>query len=132
MFLTKTVKAGTLLYALLMLAIFSLLVQFYLQTQLAVAHGNLARQEEAKAYLMADWVYDEWKKERAKTTKPHQSSGDKKEEASPATTPTLSGTVTFTQGKARYQKTGTTLSVLVQLDSGKDYSYSFSIASENK
>ena len=62
MIFRKNLRAGTLLYALLMLGIFSLLVQFYLQSQLAAGHAWQAKKLEGQAYFMAQMARDEYLK----------------------------------------------------------------------
>ncbi len=52
----KTVRAGILLYALLMLALFSLLLQFYLNRQVALAQTNQANSHSLTAYAMAQYT----------------------------------------------------------------------------
>lgn len=59
MLLKKKVKAGILLYALLMLAVFSLLLQFYLHRQEAESQLNHVTKQEATAYIMAQMVLDQ-------------------------------------------------------------------------
>ncbi|HFI0036872.1 TPA: competence type IV pilus minor pilin ComGG [Streptococcus suis] len=59
MLLKKKVKAGILLYALLMLAVFSLLLQFYLHRQEAESQLNHVAKQEATAYIMAQMVLDQ-------------------------------------------------------------------------
>ncbi|HEM3695792.1 TPA: competence protein ComGG [Streptococcus suis] len=58
MLLKKKVKAGILLYALLMLAVFSLLLQFYLHRQEAESRLVQVARQEATAYIMAQMVLD--------------------------------------------------------------------------
>ncbi|HFI0106985.1 TPA: competence type IV pilus minor pilin ComGG [Streptococcus suis] len=58
MLLKKRVKAGILLYALLMLAVFSLLLQFYLHRQEAESRLVQVARQEATAYIMAQMVLD--------------------------------------------------------------------------
>ncbi|WP_306345024.1 competence type IV pilus minor pilin ComGG [Streptococcus sciuri] len=53
MILKRKVKAGVLLYALLMAAIFTLLLQFYLGRVRANKIQQLAQEEASKAYLIA-------------------------------------------------------------------------------
>lgn len=53
MILRRKVKAGVLLYALLMAAIFTLLLQFYLGRVKASRIQQLAQEEASKAYLIA-------------------------------------------------------------------------------
>ncbi len=58
MLLKKKVKAGILLYALLMLAVFSLLLQFYLHRQEAESRLVQVARQETTAYIMAQMVLD--------------------------------------------------------------------------
>lgn len=66
MLLKKRVKAGILLYALLMLAVFSLLLQFYLTYQRAEAHLLVANRQTTQAYLMAHMTKSQVEEEVAK------------------------------------------------------------------
>lgn len=59
MLLKKKVKAGILLYALLMLAVFSLLLQFYLHRQEAESQIAQVAKHEATAYIMAQMVLEQ-------------------------------------------------------------------------
>ncbi|MGO0105983.1 competence type IV pilus minor pilin ComGG [Streptococcus suis] len=59
MLLKKKVKAGILLYALLMLAVFSLLLQFYLHRQEAESRLVQVARQEATAYIMAQMVLEQ-------------------------------------------------------------------------
>ncbi|HFI0345725.1 TPA: competence type IV pilus minor pilin ComGG [Streptococcus suis] len=59
MLLKKRVKAGILLYALLMLAVFSLLLQFYLHRQESESRLVQVARQEATAYIMAQMVLDQ-------------------------------------------------------------------------
>ncbi|HFI2431700.1 TPA: competence type IV pilus minor pilin ComGG [Streptococcus suis] len=59
MLLKKKVKAGILLYALLMLAVFSLLLQFYLHRQEAESRLVQVARQETTAYIMAQMVLDQ-------------------------------------------------------------------------
>ncbi|HEM4142223.1 competence protein ComGG [Streptococcus suis] len=59
MLLKKKVKAGILLYALLMLAVFSLLLQFYLHRQEAESRLVQVARQEKTAYIMAQMVLDQ-------------------------------------------------------------------------
>lgn len=49
----KKVEAGILLYALLMAAVFSLLLQFYLNRQVSSQRLQLFNRERTEAYAMA-------------------------------------------------------------------------------
>ncbi|WP_231088889.1 competence type IV pilus minor pilin ComGG [Streptococcus gordonii] len=51
--LKKNIRAGVMLYALLMAAVFSLLLQFYLNRQTAHQRNLLAQQERQEAYAIA-------------------------------------------------------------------------------
>lgn len=119
MILRKKVKAGTLLYALLILGIFSLLLQFYLQSQLSSAYGAVARKEESQAYLIAVLTQDQV-----------LSSQEKEEKEFPQVT--LSGEVTFTTGKGQYSRAKEEIQVKVTMDSGKDYHYRFPLSDKRK
>lgn len=119
MIFRKKVRAGTLLYALLMLGIFSLLLQFYLQSQVAIAHGTAARKEEGQAYLMAILTRDEVLSNRSKEK------NEKTEHAD-------SGEVEFTKGKGQYAQTKENLQVNIFMDSGKKYMYRFLISTEKR
>lgn len=63
MLLKKKVKAGILLYALLMLAVFSLLLQFYLHRQEAESQIAQVAKQETTAYIMAQMVLDKVEEE---------------------------------------------------------------------
>ncbi|MBY4975323.1 competence type IV pilus minor pilin ComGG [Streptococcus suis] len=63
MLLKKKVKAGILLYALLMLAVFSLLLQFYLHRQEAESRLVQVARQETTAYIMAQMVLDQVEEE---------------------------------------------------------------------
>ncbi|EHI75423.1 competence protein ComGG [Streptococcus criceti] len=99
MILQKRLRAGVLIYALLMAAIFVLLLQFYLDRVVASQRQNQALANNSQAYLIAQLV-----KEQA-----NQSSGE----------------MSFEQGRATYQKEGASLSVKVILSDGNSYCYDF-------
>lgn len=62
----KQIKAGILLYALFMSAVFSLLLQFYLNRQVAERRILLASQKRIQAYAQAQLAFDTWdRKENA-------------------------------------------------------------------
>lgn len=63
MLLKKKVKAGILLYALLMLAVFSLLLQFYIHRQEAESRLVQVARQETTAYIMAQMVLDQVEEE---------------------------------------------------------------------
>lgn len=88
MLLKKKVKAGILLYALLMLAVFSLLLQFYLHRQEAESQLAQVAKQEATAYIMAQMVLDQVEEElqeRVAIAKKVASQTDEmKEDAMPA------------------------------------------------
>ena len=138
MIFRKNLRAGTLLYALLMLGIFALLVQFYLQSQLAAGHAWQAKKLEGQAYFMAQMARDEYLKawEEGKEENPSSENKDAKDEegqtkaAEPKAPAPTSGQVSFTAGQATYTKQDSQLQVQVQLDSGQAYTYQFPIPSE--
>lgn len=155
MIFRKNLKAGTLLYALLMLGIFALLLQFYIQSQLATGQISQVSQKESQAYFMAQMTKDaflksqpEWsiEDERNKATDEREtmskeaSSKEKSEETAeiPDEKKTLkkgespvSGQISFRSGQASYEKRGQNLHIKVQLGSGQNYHYHFPISSEN-
>lgn len=99
MLLKKKVKGGVLLYALLMSAIFVLLLQFYLGRVLAVQRQNQAQTLSARAYLMAQLTADQ--------------ADDK------------SGAVSYKQGRSTWIQKNDTLAVTVTLADGQSYQYHF-------
>ena len=98
----KKVEAGILLYALLMAAVFSLLLQFYLNRQVSSQRLQLFNRERTEAYAMAV------------LTK--------------ATAKDDSGEMEFEQGKAVYRKKGKDLEISSRLSSGHSYSFTFTIS----
>ena len=135
MLLRKRVKGGVLLYALLMLAIFSLLLQFYLNRQAAHQTNLLAQREASQAFIMAQLVKEEALDKRrveaeetsAKTEETTASTNSIQQESSAQ----LTGSVQFVQGQATYSQTTGYLQVQVQLKTGREFSYTFPIPSQN-
>ena len=70
----KKVKAGVLLYALLMAAIFSLLLQFYLHRQVAERRILKASQDRLRAYALVQLALEKGKSDE-KATEIHLKSG---------------------------------------------------------
>ncbi|TCD45514.1 hypothetical protein D3X11_06970 [Streptococcus sp. X16XC17] len=119
MILQKRLKAGILLYALLMLSIFTLFLQFYLQTQIARAHNSRALKESSQAYVMALWTVEDLTKSPISkveevSEKPNMSSKTtsasnipRKQEETPLTNHvSLSGSQSFTDGEVTYMEKG--------------------------
>ena len=102
----KKVEAGILLYALLMAAVFSLLLQFYLNRQVSSQRLQLFNRERTEAYAMAV------------LTK--------------ATAKDDSGEMEFEQGKAVYRRQGKNLEISSRLSSGHSYSFSFTISKKEE
>ena len=102
----KKVEAGILLYALLMAAVFSLLLQFYLNRQVSSQRLQLFNRERTEAYAMAV------------LTK--------------ATAKDDSGEMEFEQGKAAYRKEGKELEISSRLSSGHPYSFTFVISKKDE
>lgn len=75
------VRAGIMLYALLMMSIFSLFLQFYLNRQVSLARINQSSDKALTAYLMADWTRDKFVEEARRTESKQErlSSSDGKE-----------------------------------------------------
>lgn len=152
MLLKKKVKAGILLYALLMLAVFSLLLQFYLHRQEAESQIAQLAKQEATAYIMAQMVLDQVEgdlqkrqavaKEEASQTdekeekevqstrenqtdeKPAQTSSQKKEESKLIET---EGSMLFREGQASYHIKNRNVLVNVNLRNGGKYHYQFPV-----
>ena len=70
----KKVKAGVLLYALLMAAIFSLLLQFYLHRQVAERRILKTSQDRLRAYALVQLALEK-RKSNEKTSEIHLKSG---------------------------------------------------------
>lgn len=70
----KKVKAGVLLYALLMAAIFSLLLQFYLHRQIAEKRILKTSQDRLRAYALVQLAIEKGKSDE-KTSEIHLKSG---------------------------------------------------------
>lgn len=93
------VKAGILLYALFMAAVFSLLLQFYLNRQVANQHLFQANRERTEAYALAVLTKETFTEE--------------------------SGQLAFDQGSTHYRRQGNLLEVSSQLANQKSYSFYF-------
>lgn len=98
MLLKKQVRGGVLLYALFMAAIFSLLLQVYLERMVASQRQNLAQVQASQSRLMAQMTADLADKEAER--------------------------VSFSQGQASYQVEGEQLVVTVQ-NKGQTRTYHF-------
>ena len=99
MIFKKKVRAGVLLYALLMAAIFSLLLQFYLQEVLADGREQEAMVQTAKAQLMAEMTRE---------------AADKS-----------SGELQYNLGKTQYEVHQKTMRILVTLANGAQRQFTF-------
>ena len=93
------VKAGILLYALFMAAVFSLLLQFYLNRQVANQRLFQANRERTEAYALAVLTKETATEE--------------------------SGQLVFDQGSTHYRQQGKMLEVSSQLANQKSYSFYF-------
>lgn len=98
------VKAGILLYALFMAAVFSLLLQFYLNRQVTNQRLFQANRERTEAYAMAVLTKETVTEE--------------------------SGQLAFDQGTTHYRRQGKMLEVSSQLANQKSYSFYFEIKKE--
>ncbi|MBF0818345.1 competence type IV pilus minor pilin ComGG [Streptococcus acidominimus] len=138
--LKKKCRAGVMLYAVLMVTIFSLVLQFYLHAQLSEARLASANDESTEAYVMAEWTADfvreEIKARRQTTaippssselerglgmkgTEPQKETGDRK----------LQGSLRFSKGQAHYQSENNRLLVTVTMTAGHDFFYTFPLSS---
>ncbi|MGT2926587.1 competence type IV pilus minor pilin ComGG [Streptococcus cuniculipharyngis] len=97
MILNIKVKAGIMLYALLLSSLFLLLLQFYTNQVISYQKQNQALLTSSRAYLMAEYVRGKEEKQ---------------------------GEVNFTQGQVRYQRENNQLIVTVLLDN-REYHYNF-------
>ena len=93
------VKAGILLYALFMAAVFSLLLQFYLNRQVANQRLFQANRERTEAYALAVLTKETATEEN--------------------------GQLAFDQGSTHYRQQGKMLEVSSQLANQKSYSFYF-------
>ncbi len=93
------------MYALLMAAVFSLLLQFYLNRQTANQRNFMLLQERQTAYAIALLTQNDLTKD--------------------------SGELSFNKGKSRYQKENGNLLVAVEV-SGRTYDFNFSIKEKDK
>ena len=93
------VKAGILLYALFMAAVFSLLLQFYLNRQVANQRLFQANRERTEAYALAVLTKETVTEE--------------------------SGQLAFDKGSTHYRRQGNILEVSSQLANQKSYSFYF-------
>lgn len=132
MILQKRVRAGVLLYALLMLAIFSLFLQFYINRQLAESRSFFAQKEGTKAYLMAELTMDQldrdWTKQAAADKQSSQTTSpslQKQESAANLLEIPKEGKQGFTEGLVHYRMQGSQVDIDVQLSDGHTFSYRF-------
>ena len=103
--LRRKVKAGILLYSLLMVAVFALVLQFYLGRVVAVEQKHQAQRASSQAYLMAK-IVDKFAKEH-------------------------SGQMHFDKGKAQYHIQGQYIHITVTLANQQEFQYQFYRNDEN-
>ncbi|NQN49293.1 competence protein ComGG [Streptococcus suis] len=151
MLLKKKVKAGILLYALLMLAVFSLLLQFYLHRQEAESQLAQVAKQETTAYIMAQMVLDqvegdlqerqavakevdsqtvdEKEDKEAQLTRESQETAEKPAQTSSEKSKPIEdkGTVTFQEGQASYHVKNKQVTIIVALGKGGSYHYQFPV-----
>ena len=102
----KQIEAGILLYALFMSAVFSLLLQFYLNRQVAEKQILLASQKRIQAYAQAQLAVDTW---------------DRKEKA-----------VTFSTGRVDLEEKSGFANVSSHLQDGTTYHFTFALSPSEK
>ena len=102
----KQIEAGILLYALFMSAVFSLLLQFYLNRQVAERRLLLASQHRIQAYTQAQLAVDTW---------------DRKEKA-----------VTFSTGRVDLEEKSGFANVTSHLQDGGSYHFTFALPPSEK
>ncbi|MGT2739254.1 competence type IV pilus minor pilin ComGG [Streptococcus pantholopis] len=89
-----------------MSAVFTLLLQFYLNRMVAAEGQHRAQITASQAFLMAEVTRD--------------------------LADSSSGTVIFTQGRSSYKQEADKLNIQVQMDNGKEFSYLFHYEKQNK
>lgn len=104
--LKRQVKAGILIYALLMAAIFALLLQFYLGRVVAMERQHQVQLSASQAYLMAELTKDLAKED--------------------------TGHLTFDQGVADYNFQDNQLQVVVKLPNQQEFDYVFQSVQKEK
>lgn len=102
----KQIEAGILLYALFMSAVFSLLLQFYLNRQVAERQILLASQKRIQAYAQAQLALDTW---------------DRKE-----------NTMTFSTGRVDLEEKSGFDNVSSHLQDGTTYHFTFALSPSKK
>lgn len=102
----KQIEAGILLYALFMSAVFSLLLQFYLNRQVAERQILLASQKRIQAYAQAQLALDTW---------------DRKE-----------NTMTFSTGRVDLEEKSGFANVSSHLQDGGSYHFTFALPPREK
>ena len=102
----KQIEAGILLYALFMSAVFSLLLQFYLNRQVAERRILLASQKRIQAYAQAQLAVDTW---------------DRKEKA-----------MTFSTGRVDLEEKSGFANVSSHLQDGTTYHFTFALSPSEK
>ena len=102
----KQIEAGILLYALFMSAVFSLLLQFYLNRQVAEKQILLASQKRIQAYAQAQLAVDTW---------------DRKEKA-----------MTFSTGRVDLEERSGFANVSSHLQDGTTYHFTFALSPSEK
>lgn len=107
----QQVKAGVLLYALLMAAIFSLLLQFYINRQISNYHIYETSQASTTAYAMANLTLDHL------STLPKDKAMQE-------------GQLSLSTGTTHYKQKEQEIHIRVQLQTGQDFQYQFAIPSK--
>ena len=102
----KQIEAGILLYALFMSAVFSLLLQFYLNRQVAERRILFASQKRIQAYAQAQLAVDTW---------------DRKEK-----------TMTFSTGRIDLEEKAGFAEVSSHLQDGTIYHFTFTLSPSEK
>lgn len=135
--LKKKSRAGVLLYAVLMMAVFSLVLQFYLSAQLSEARLSVANQENTEAYLIAEWTADIVREEINTTRQKAEflPSTLKKEQelnAGQLKFPKgsgIQGSIRFSKGQSHYHSDNNQLFVTVTTIADHDFFYAFPLSS---
>ncbi|BDD39866.1 competence type IV pilus minor pilin ComGG [Streptococcus ruminantium] len=132
MLLKKQVKAGILLYALLMLAIFSFILQFYLNRQIAESQLVQVSRQQATAYIMARWTLENMLADQETRVQEKEEGVSTQKLQAEHLNPLSEGRNFYSTGEVAYRRENQSVKLVVRLSDGKSFSYQFPIPSQNE
>ncbi|WP_156021055.1 competence type IV pilus minor pilin ComGG [Streptococcus ruminantium] len=132
MLLKKQVKAGILLYALLMLAIFSFILQFYLNRQIAESQLVQVSRQQATAYIMARWTLEDMLADQETRVQEKEEGVSTQKLQAEHLNPLSEGRNFYSTGEVTYRRENQSVKLVVRLGDGKSFSYQFPIPSQNE